>query len=971
MLLGMPRTSVCGLLLCLVCSGPVAALDPLNGLTQYSASVWTQQQGLPQDTIRAIAQTSDGFLWLGTDGGLVRFDGYDFVSFSREQGAAVASAISALAAGTDGSLWIGSRGGLTHYKNGHFRTYTRKDGLVDNLVSSIFVDHAGIVWIVAGGSLSRFDGTHFLNFLRERDVSSSIIRGVTETRDHELYICGNSAVERLVNGHFVTVIGPSILSSDFPAQILADGAGNLWIAGARALIERRPDNTLTRYGQKEGLSDAFGVLTIAEGRGGAIWAGTPSGLAGLEGSLFHNLPESRDSGAVNSIFEDREGNLWVGSDIGLTRYRDDLFTFLGKPEGLPDNGPSTLFQDHAGNLWAGYNDELVMLKQSQLPAIPLLSARLFVHHIRETGSGELLVSSVQGLIYLKGENKRTFASPDPQGRKTVFDAVEGSNGMVWLALPNGLGQLDHGHLRIVIPAGPLFRDDSFYVLAIASDGAIWAGTLSNGLWRYKNGEKQLYTAATGLSSGQIRSLYADPSGALWIGTQDGGLNVFRDGKFIQYRARDGLLSDNINAITDDGESLWLSTTRGICRISRQQLADFAERRIQHLLPLNYGVDDGMRSAHTSDGLRLNNGELWFGTSRGIAIYDRRADSVASFPPLIHILDLSTDRRSFGINHPDLPPGSGRVQIRYTGIYLRAPDRVRYSYMLDGSDSDWANADESRTVNYDSLSHGKYRFRVKAELPGGIFNESSIDFTVEPHYYETAWFRAVGVLLLITMIFAGYKFRERQVRSRFALVLEERAHLAREVHDTIAQGYVGIASQLDVVEMTMPPNADAARSGLEFARRMVRHSLTEARRSLMDLRASASENQNLAAALQAGADRWTANSHAQVKVRISGDDSSLPEEVAHHVFRIGQEAIVNAVKHAAPNHIEMELKIGPQQLLLRVADDGSGFEPDDAFTSKRGNFGLIGMRERAERIKGELRLDSRPGKGTRLDITVPL
>jgi signal transduction histidine kinase len=228
-----------------------------------------------------------------------------------------------------------------------------------------------------------------------------------------------------------------------------------------------------------------------------------------------------------------------------------------------------------------------------------------------------------------------------------------------------------------------------------------------------------------------------------------------------------------------------------------------------------------------------------------------------------------------------------------------------------------------------------------------------------------------LLALAVAIWSAYKLRERQVRSRFAMVLQERARLAREVHDTLAQGFVGIASQLDVVEMTMPPNAGPARSALDLARRMARHSLTEARRSLRDLRAAALEDQDLAIALESGVERWAAKSGAKVKVDVNGDASKLPEEVAHHVFRIAQEAVANAVNHAAPNRINLELKIEPRQLRLHVEDDGCGFEPKDAFTSTHGNFGLIGMRERAERLEGELRLVSQPGKGTRLDVTVPL
>jgi signal transduction histidine kinase/ligand-binding sensor domain-containing protein len=966
----MLRTGIFLVLLGTLYSGSVAALDPNKALTQYSASIWTQQQGLPEDAVHTLAQTADGYLWLGTDEGLARFDGYEFVSFNRERGAPASNSISALAAGRDGSLWIGSRSGLTHYQDGRFRTYTRADGLVDNLVSALFVDHAGILWIVAGGNLSQFDGNRFTNFTRERDIPLRSVRSITESGNHELYVSGNSSVVKLVDGKFVSVIDASVLAADFPSHVLADKAGNLWITGARGVIERLPDGTLKRYRRNEGLSDTFGINTIAEDKGGTIWIGTDWGLARLEGSRFRNLPETRDGAAVRDIFEDREGNLWVGGDNGLTRFRDDVFTTLGKAEGLPGNAPATVFQDRVGTVWAGYDDALVMMKGSQAPTVRISNASLFISHLRETRAGELLVPSRQGLIRLKESHQTTFVAPDPQGRKTVFDALEDTSGNIWLALPNGLGLLQHDHFRTVISTGPLFRDDSFYVLASTADGAVWAGTLSDGLWRY-NGERRLFTTADGLSSGQIRSLYSDRSGTLWIGTLDGGLNAFRNGTFTRYRARDGLLSDNIYGIADDGESLWLSTSRGICRISRRQLADFAEHRIKLVRPSNYGVDDGMRSAQATDGHRLANGTLWFATSRGIAIYDPRANGATSFPPLVHILDLAMDRRSFGNTHPQLPPGSGRVQIRYTGIHLRAPDRVRYSYMLDGLDSDWVSADASRTVNYDSLGHGHYRFRVKGELPGGPSSESALEFDLEPHYYETAWFRTLGVLLLATAILAAYKFRERQVRSRFSLVLAERARLAREVHDTLAQGYVGIASQLDVVEMTMPPNAGAASNALALARRMARHSLTEARRSLMDLRASALEEQDLAVALESGAERWAGHSGVPVKVDVHGDASKLPEEVAHHVFRIAQEAVTNAVNHASPSLISMELNIEAKRLSLHVEDDGCGFEPDDAFLSRQGNFGLIGMRERAQRIKGELRLDSNSGKGTRVDVTVPL
>lgn len=379
----------------------------------------------------------------------------------------------------------------------------------------------------------------------------------------------------------------------------------------------------------------------------------------------------------------------------------------------------------------------------------------------------------------------------------------------------------------------------------------------------------------------------------------------------------------------------------------------------------------MLSAQATDGQRFADGTLWFATSRGIAIYDPRSHKQALLPPLIQFLDLSMDRRSFLNRSPHLPPGSGRIQIRYTGIHLRSPERVRYSYMLDGLDSDWVNADGLRAVNYDSLHRGHYRFRVKAELFDGPFTESVLDFELEPHYYETNWFRALCALALILMAWSAYKIRERQVDARFALVLEERARLAREVHDTLAQGFVGIASQLDVVDIKMPADATPARGALDLARRMARHSLTEARRSLMDLRASALPDQDLGVALQSHVERWVASSGVEISLKVSGDPSGLPEEIAHHVFRIAQEAAANAITHAAPKRITLDLTISTKQLRLVVEDDGRGFKVQDPFTSKHANFGLIGMRERAQRLRGELQLASVPGAGTRIEATVPL
>ena len=507
-------------------------------------------------------------------------------------------------------------------------------------------------------------------------------------------------------------------------------------------------------------------------------------------------------------------------------------------------------------------------------------------------------------------------------------------------------------------------DSSFVTLENGEDGSIWAGTIRKGLWHVSAAGTRLYTTADGLGSDQIRSLYRDRAGTLWIGTFGGGLSALRGGKFVTYTAKDGLLSDNISKVTDDGESLWLSTTRGICRVSKKQLQDFAEHRIKALQPVNYGIADGLRSAQSSPeigsgGGRHSDGSLWFVTTRGAAVYEPGVPARTQAALTVGLAEMSADGRQLDwAGSPQIPPANGRLQIRYSAIHLSAPEQVQYSYKLAGLDSDWVQADGRRAVNYTGLGHGHYRFQVRAQLPGGPASEASYEFEVLPHFYETGWFRMLGAALLAAIVWMVYQLRVRQVHSRYALLVEERARLAREVHDTLAQGFVGISSQLDVVEMSLPKDADPARGYLDLARRMARHSLTEARRSVMDLRAAALDDQDLGAALDSGARLWTEGSGIGVEVEVTGETSKLPEQTAHHVLRIAQEAVTNAIKHARASKITLKLHIQPDGLNLQILDNGCGFDREDVFAAMNGHFGLMGMQERAERLGGKLRSKAR-------------
>jgi signal transduction histidine kinase/ligand-binding sensor domain-containing protein len=966
------------LLLAIIFGGNAPAAPLHKSLTQYSRTVWTQQQGLPQDTVHAIAQTADGYLWLGTDEGLARFDGYEFVAFTKEHDDLPADSITSLAAGKDGSLWIGTQDGLARYDGKHFHSYKRNDALKDSAIESLLVDPAGSLWMVSGGDVSRFDGAAFTDFRAGHEIPLNRVRALAQDGNGTLYAAGYSGVVRFTGGRFQTVIASDVLSSDFPLGVRADGSGTIWVLGTRGVIARDREGRIRRYSQAEGLPNSFGLTGAIElDREGNVWVGTAAGVARLERDVFrmrNDMGEGSGRGSVRCIFEDREGNIWLGTNNGLVRQHDDLFTVYGKTEGLPSDEPTSVHQDRSGRVWAGFLDGgLRLLSGGQAPA-PLPTEGVFSIH--ETPGGELLVAGREGLRILSAGRWRSFVPPDPIGRKSVYNALGDSSGRIWLALPSGLGVLTGSRFESVI-AGGVQPDASLYSLAEGTDGSIWAGSYRKGLWRIQGDQKRLYTVADGLGSNQIHALYADPDGAVWAGTFGGGLSELRNGAFVSYAAKDGLLSDNISNILDDGTSLWLTTTRGICRVSKQELRDFAAHRTTALHPSNYGIADGLRSAHgpsaiSGGGDRHADGSLWFVTSGGLAVYEPGRSSQPAPEPPLHIVDMASDDRPLDVSgSPRIPAARGRLQLRYVAIHLSAPEAVHYFYRLDGLDSGWISAGLRREVVYDNLRHGHYRFRVKAELAGVPARESSVEFDVLPRVYEATWFRLLAVLLVMALGWAAYRVRVAQIRARFSGVLQERARLAREIHDTLAQAFVGIGSQLDVVEMKLPDSAEDAKGSLELARRMAQHSLTEARRSVLDLRTAALDHQDLTTALKSCTVMWAAGSNVDVQVEVHGDTAAVPPDVSHQVLRIAQEAFSNVLKHSGASRVVVDLGVDARQLDLQVGDNGCGFEPRDVFSSANGHFGLMGMRERAERVNGELHLESRPGQGTQVHIQVPL
>jgi len=967
------------------------ALDPSRKVTQAIHRVWSQEDGLPQDTVRALAQTPDGYLWIGTDEGLARFDGYEFTPFNRRSGALPSNIVLSLAVGNDGALWISTPAGLVRYKGGVFRTLTRADGLPDAAVGALAAAGArpherpdGTIWAVAGDTVCEVRGDRAREAQFEPAAARHNARLVRTAPDGALWVAGFRGIFRVHNGRARIAVPAARLRGSTATALWVDKDNTVWAGFTDGLLAVAPgQNEIRRYTTRDGLPDNF-VRALWRDRHGALWAGTNGGLARLEHGRFVGLAggTNDEQDWVRSLFEDREGDLWVGTNTGLNSYHDGRFTLYSRLEGLPGDKPTAIHQDRSGAVWIGFHDRGLFrfrpepnIHYSTSNGLP--SNEIF--SIRDGADGSLLVGTREGAVAIKDGQVRRLPVPDALHRRLVLDVLEASSGALWAASPGGLFRIERGRGVHVAGGGPNTNDG---VVAVANgpDGALWAISFGGELWEVRDGRVRHYTTADGLPAEQFRSLRAGRDGSLWIGTVGGGLVWRRNGQFYRFGPSEGLPADNIAIIIEDrAGDLWLGATQGVCRVRRASLEAFAAGRSKKIEAELLGISDGLRSAQCAPAYASGSGELtsdgwlWFPTAQGLAllnpattVHDRRAPSL-----LISLVE-------FDGQPPDGPhgnvfgPGDGRVIFRYTGIHLRAPEAVRYMFRLDGVDRDWVISGARRTAGYSNLAPGHYVFHVRADA-GGAVADAAYAFTVRPHYYQTAWFAALMSLVLLGALWGAWQLRLRTLRARFQLVLNERARLARELHDTLAQDFVGLSTLLDAISLRLTEDAAGARRSLDLARKMVHHSLTEARRSVMDLRAAVLQGQSLAEALTSAAPLWAAGSRLKVHVETAGEPLKLPDEEEQHLLRVAQEALHNAAHHSGGKNAWVRLDYihngAAVEVRLAIRDDGQGFDPQGTFDPAAGHFGILGMQERATRIGAIFHLESRPGSGTLVEITI--
>jgi ligand-binding sensor domain-containing protein len=942
------------------------ALDPSTPLENYGRQSWALESGLPQNTVQALAQTGDGFVWLGTEAGLVRFDGVSFAVFDRGSKPALpGNDVRCLLAAADGSLWIGTSEGLAQWKGGAARAFTTRDGLPENNVRSLSIDdHGGLIVSTENGD-ARMDGERFVPFDSGKRAS------------------------------------PWPASSTIFTVRLADGSSAQATASTVALMQHGRE---LRWSVGKELPGSR-VQTLLADREGSLWIGTNGGLARWSAGQIESFPATDPlaGASVLALMEDREGDLWVGTEEdGLHILRDQRFRILGARDGLSSDAATAVVEDAAGTLWVGtQEDGLNALRGNgnAPPAFESFSVRHFsvreglasdvVLSLAAAPNGDLWVGTPDGLSRIRGGNVTTYTSADGLPDDFIRSLLVDADGSLWIGTRRGLAHwfsrpgdsgpaAEPARLQIYTHASGLGSD---LVGAMTRDahGDLWVATLA-GLSRLHGGTIKNYTTADGLSSNVVTALLPQGNGSLLIGTEDHGWDVW-DGRSFSAAtvegADDHLNQTTVHAILDDGRGhLWFATANGIARCDEAWTgATGAKPGCSHWM--EFGPADGLRSRETSSNShpsawRSRDGLLWFATPKGLVRVDPAHFPVNKLAPPVAL-------ERFTVDDIDQPPlhggtswlrvGAGHVHFEfdYAGLSFVAPQKVRYRYMLQGFDHAWTEAGARRAAYYTNIPPGRYTFRVQAANNDGVWNTdgASLGFELRPHFYQTIWFYVLLLAAAICGVILLLRLRLLRAEREFQAVLGERSRIAREIHDTLAQGYVGISVQLELVaELLRKSRVEAAQEQLDVTRRYVREGLDDARQSIWALRADDAGETTLPVKMRSLTEAASGDG-LEARFSVFGAYRPLPAETERELLRVAQEAIQNVRKHAAASQLRVQLEYDPVWVALEVRDNGCGGAEPVA-----GHFGLTGMRERAETIGGTLDVSGGPGEGTTVRLRAP-
>jgi ligand-binding sensor domain-containing protein/signal transduction histidine kinase len=957
------------------------ALDPNEAMSRYIHDEWNAEQGYPGGAVYAITQ-ANGYLWIGTAKGLVRFDGFNFrlIQDATSTMALPIGPVLGLVGDPSGNLWVRPRSpSLLYYRDGAFK----------NLLPGLMQPETGVTAMCRGK-----DGTMLLSslangMLRYRQgkfeqlapramVSNFLAISLAETPDGKVWIGTRDSGLFMLHDGQLSPVAPELRNTKINC-ILPLNDRELWIGTDTGAVLWDG----ARIVHTNAALDHIQVLAMIQDRASNIWVGTSRGLARLRyrGGTW-GQSELRPGEAVLALFEDREGNLWTGSERGMERVRDSAFVTYGPADGLPSDNNGPVYVDDRDRTWfAPVTGGLYWLDHGNIGSVTEAGLGKDVVYTIAGRKDELWVGRQRGGLTHLVANGDSFSSvtyTQAQGlaQNSVYSVYQARDGTVWAGtLSGGVSKFSNGRFKTYTLDTGLASNTVSSILE-ASDGTMWFAT-PNGLSALWNGRWQSYAIRDGMPSENVNCLLEDSTGVLWIGTAQ-GLAFLNLGHIQIASGAPGLLQEQILGIAEDQNNcLWIATSNRVLRVNRDKLLRGA---LEDGDTREYGLADGLRGV---EGVKRHRsvvadafGHVWFSMNRGVSVVDPTRVASTAAPAIVGIQNITADGNLIPLQGAiRIPSGQQRITFGYAGLSLSVPGRVRFKYTLDGFDRGWSEPLATREANYTNLGPGSYRFRVIASNPDGVWNssEARIGFEIDPAFWQTWWFRVCVIFACALGIAGFYRLRlrglTRQLNVRFEERLAERTRIAQELHDTLLQGFLSASMQLHVAVDRLPPDSPA-KSPLGRVLELMGQVIEEGRNAVRGLRSSQSESLDLEQAFARIQQELAIQQDVGFRVIVDGQPRPLHPVLRDEVYRIGREALVNAFRHSRAKNIEIELEYAFTQLRVLVRDNGCGIDPQMLQSGREGHWGLPGMRERAERIGAKLHVWSRPTAGTEVELSVP-
>jgi len=982
------------------CSPSAAAADPPLDISQYAHTAWTLHNGFLNGAVYTLAQAPDGYLWLGTQTGVYRFDGVRAVALPLPS--LGTTEVGTLLPARDGTLWIGTLEGLVSWKNG---VLTERPALGRRRVNALLEDRHGTVWAgtALGGSgrlcAIRTDGTQCYG---EDGRLGSAVQSLYEGSDGSLWVAARNGLWRWKPDPPVLYLTTPVTERQSLAQ--GDQGSVLVVAVGDGSIRQLTGAGVTDY-PVPGLPSSLDAARVLRDRHGGLWIGTHTHgilhvVDGKTSRFTHTDGLSSDQ--VKALFEDREGTIWVGTAEGLDRFHELAVTSLSAAEGLAGANARSVLAARDGSLWIAMADGLFRWKEGKVSKYPIPSSAATEHDeiqsLFEDEQGRIWVAAYSGLLVF-ADGKLTRVPAVPVGA-TFAIAADNHRGL-WLSVwpdsgSDGLMHLLDGKIIEQVPGQKLGGGPGTGGLVPDPDGGVWLGLYTGGLSYYRDGRvRNIPLTDRPNGSVEVLDLSLDRDGAVWAATAN-GLTRIRNGRIATLSTANGLPCNKIHwMIDDDASAYWLYTQCGLLRVARTELDAWAADPKRTIRLTTFDAADGIRLVPTLSGMhpqvaKSSNGKIWFVNYDTVSFFDPARMTRNTLAPPVHVEQVTADHRTY-LAKPGLrlPPLVRDLSIDYTALSLVAPEKVHFKCKLQGQDPDWREVINEREARYSNLAPGTYRFLVTASNNSGVWNQqgAALDFSIAPAYWQTIWFRALCVVAVLAFLCILYWLRIRQLArefdSRLEARVEERTRIARALHDTLLQSFNGLLLHFVTASRLLRSQPEAAQSLLDQAIAQARRAMKEGREAVQDLRSSTEEPNNLAEAIgqlaaelsesmqppEQGAD--SVPRPIEIRLQVEGESRRLHPIVRDEVYRIAAEALRNAYRHSQGTHVEVELRYDLRQFRLEVRDDGRGIEQELLATGGReGHFGLKGMRERAELAGGKLTVWSAPGSGTEVELSIP-